>query len=130
MSMQTLGVRTRYITLTESNFFQWHFFPGKIHLIYLQVHLITGVINSSKNGFLVLGYILCIRTEYTIVLSLLKADCKRFPLTDCTAFLSNLFLYFTVLTLQDIFMISNLNLLFWNFTFLLFYFVFRLYKDG
>lgn len=92
------------------------------------MHLITGVINSSKNGYLVLGYILCMRTEYIIIVSLLKSDCKRFPLTDCTAFLSNLFLYFTVLTLQDIFMISNLNLLLWNFTLLLF--VFRLYKDG
>lgn len=57
--------------------------------------------------------------DYNCV-TLKKTGCKKFPLTDCTAFLSNLFLYFTVLTLQHIFMISNLNLLFWNFSSLLF----------
>lgn len=108
--------------LTENNFFQWHFFPGKIHIlgVYLQVHLITEVINSSKNCYLVLGYVLCMRTEYTAIVSLLKGGCKRFPVTDCPAFISNLFLYFTVLAFQDILMTSNLNLLFCNFTLLLF----------
>lgn len=108
--------------LTENNFFQWHFFLRENTSFR---DIATGTFDHwsnkyRKNCYLVLGYVLCMRTEYIVIVSLLKGDCKRFPVTDCPAFLSNLFLYFTVLAFQDILIISNLNLIFCNFTLLLF----------